>query len=257
MSVLITGLNGTLAPHVANALKIAGHAVAAWDRTLVDPGTATQSQITHHLDRLAPDGIIHLAMGPESWAAAMASHMAERGLPFVFTSTAMVFDAGSGGPHHVHDRPTATDGYGVYKIGCEDAVLAASRSAVVARIGWQIDCDSLTGNNMLAQLMSQAQAGPIRASAAWIPATSFMPVTAAGLFGLYQLASIGKAGGLHHLDSNALASLTFPQIVKGLSRQVGELWEIEVTCDYVHDQRLMPAPRTDTILLPGLPFSSA
>jgi dTDP-4-dehydrorhamnose reductase len=254
MKVMVTGLNGTLAPHVARCLEAHGHDVTPWDRTRLDPNAASPSDIRRHLDQLAPDAIFHLAMGSEGWAAAMAAFMAERGGPFIVTSTAMVFDAASGGPHHVHDHRGATDGYGLYKIRCEDAVLAASPSAIVARVGWQIDADTLTGNNMAAQLQAQAASGPIRASASWIPATSLMPDTAAGLVELCTLAAAGKAAGIHHLDSNAQSKLTFPQIVTGLARRLGQPWAVAVTDDYTHDQRLMPAQRADTVSLPALPF---
>jgi dTDP-4-dehydrorhamnose reductase len=252
MKVMVTGLNGTLAPHVAQALKAAGHQVIAWDRTQLDPNAAAPSETRHYLEAQAPEGIVHLAMGAESWAAAMAGFMAERGGPFVFTSTAMVFDAASGGPHHVQDARTAQDEYGRYKIRCEDAVFAANPAAAIARIGWQIDAETLKGNNMAAQLQAQANTGPIRASRTWTPATSLMPVTAAGLTHLFTLATTGKAAGLHHLDSNAQTSLTFPQIVKGLARHLNQTWAIEETDDYTHDQRLMPANRPDTSVLPGL-----
>jgi dTDP-4-dehydrorhamnose reductase len=254
MKVMVTGLNGTLAPHVARLLKAKGQEVIAWDRNRLDPNSANLSDITQYLDQLAPDGIVHLAMGAERWAAAMASAMAERGLPFVFTSTAMVFDAASSGPHHVQDLRTATDDYGSYKIRCEDGVLAANPQAIVARIGWQIDADTLTGNNMAAQLHAQAASGPIRASGSWTPAASFMPVTAAGLVDLFALGTAGKAAGIHHLDSNVHTKLTFPQIVKSLAQHLGQPWEIDVTNDYTHDQRLMPADRADTVHLPVLAF---
>jgi dTDP-4-dehydrorhamnose reductase len=250
MRVLVTGLNGTLAPHVARQFAAAGHTIVAWDRAQVDPEAIDPAGVARHLDAQAVDGVVHLAMGSERWAAGMAAHMGRLGLPFVFTSTAMVFDARSGGPHHIGDSRTAADGYGTYKIRCEDAVLAANPAAVVARIGWQIDLETRSGNNMVAHLQAQAAQGPVRASRLWTPAASHMADTAAGLSALFGLAQAGQAAGVHHLDSNARSALTFPQIVAHLARQAGMAWAIEVTTDYAHDQRLMPAPRADTVVLP-------
>ena len=47
-------------------------------------------------------------------------------LPFLFTSTAMVFDHEPDGPHRPADPRTARDDYGRMKIASEDAVLAAT-----------------------------------------------------------------------------------------------------------------------------------
>jgi dTDP-4-dehydrorhamnose reductase len=253
--ILITGLNGTLAPHVARKCQKIGHVVISWNRAAVDPNATSEDALHQHIDALSPDGILHLGMGSEAWAAVMAAHMGHKGLPFLFTSTAMVFDADQGGPHHVNDLRVARDDYGRYKIRCEDAILAANPTATIARIGYQIDCDTRTGNNMVAHLIEQSQTGPIRASQSWVPATSQMADTAAGLMTLLALAQRGLAGGLHHLDSNAATALTYPQIVAWIGKRLNLDWQIEPTDDYRHDQRLLPAAREDTAHLPDLPMA--
>jgi dTDP-4-dehydrorhamnose reductase len=254
--LLVTGLNGTLAPHLARTLQAHGHEVLHWDRHALDPNTASQEAIHAHLRTLAPEGIFHLAMGSEAWAAAMARDAALHNTVFVFTSTAMVFDASSGGPHHIDAARTARDDYGRYKIRCEDAVLAANPRAVIARIGYQIDAVNRSSNNMVAHLLQQAAQGPIRASQAWIPATSFMQDTAGALHALFNLAAQGtqgQAAGLHHLDSNAADAWTYAHIVQTLAQRLQLRWAVEVTHDYVHDQRLLALPqRADTVHLPSL-----
>ena len=233
MKLLITGMNGTVAPWVSREAETRGWDVVAWDRHAVDP--ANESAALAFLRAEAPDAIVHLAMGAESWAGQLAGFARLHGVHLVFVSTAMVFDASSGGPHRPGDPRTAKDDYGQYKIRCEDAVLTACPSATVARIGWQIAADAV-GNNMLRHLDEQhARDGRIRASSAWRPACSFMSDTAAALCDLVQEGT----GGAVHLDSNALDALTFDQLVQQLAKKFERNWVVEATQDYVHDQRLV------------------
>lgn len=74
------------------------------------------------LQRMRPDAIAHLAMGAESWAAQLAAYAALAQIPFVFTSSAMVFHHQPDGPHAESDVANAEDEYGRYKIRCEQAI---------------------------------------------------------------------------------------------------------------------------------------
>lgn len=244
MRLLITGLRGTLAPQLAQAARGAGHEVLAWDRQAVDPQQAVVAE--RWLADLAPDAIAHLAMGDTAWAALLARHAAQRDLPMVFTSTAMVFDHEPDGPHGLHDPRTARDDYGRYKIACEDAVRAAHPGATVARIGWQID-PTASGNNMLMALDDwQRRDGRVAASRAWRPACSFMADTAAALL---QLLEEPTPPGLVHLDSNADEGHSFDRIVAALrERFERHHWQLAVHEDYRHDQRL----RGGAERMPGL-----
>jgi dTDP-4-dehydrorhamnose reductase len=246
MKLLITGLNGTLAPKVALAAERLGYEVVGWDRARVPPDDAAAAG--SWLERCSPDAVMHLAMGSEHWAAQLAAFAAQRGLPFIFTSTAMVFHHQPDGPHAPGDRRTAQDDYGRYKIRCEDAVQAANADAVIARIGWQIDADG-RGNNMLAALRDwQATQGRVAASRAWRPACSFMEDTAAALLALLQ----APEAGVHHLDSNAEEAHGFDRIVQALQQRFKATgWRIVPTEDYRHDQRLVAGP-TQQVRLPPL-----
>ncbi|WP_377155281.1 sugar nucleotide-binding protein [Roseateles sp. UC29_93] len=113
MKLLITGLNGTVAPWVGREAETRGWDVVGWDRGAVDP--ADEAAALAFLRAEAPDAIVHLAMGAESWAAQLAGFARLHGVPLVFVSTAMVFDASSGGPHRPRDQRTAKDDYGQYK----------------------------------------------------------------------------------------------------------------------------------------------
>jgi dTDP-4-dehydrorhamnose reductase len=234
MRLLITGLAGTLAPHLASAARSAGHEVLTWDRAAVPPDDVPAGAAW--LDAEQPDAIAHLAMGASDWAARLAAHAALRGRPFLFTSTAMVFHHEPDGPHAPGDERSARDDYGRYKIACEDAVRAAHPGAVVARIGWQIDERAL-GNNMLAHLDQwQARDGRIGASRAWTPACSFMADTAAALLALIE----APLAGVVHLDSNAREGRTFDAVVAALAQRFERRhWVIAPHDDYRHDQRLV------------------
>lgn len=232
--ILITGLNGSLAPRVAQAAQQRGYAVVGWDRSAVPPeSTAAGAALLAHLQ---PCAILHLATGSEAWAGQLAAYAAQQGVAFVFTSTAMVFDHVPDGPHRVGDARTAKDDYGRSKIRSEDAVLAANAAAMVARIGWQIDPE-VVGNNMLRALDDwQLREGCVAASRAWRPACSFMTDTATALLDLME----HPQPGVHHLDSNAEEGHSFDRIVAALQTQYQRLhWQIRLHADYVHDQRLV------------------
>ena len=232
-STLITGLNGTVGPALRDALVAAGHPCVGWDRSAVSPDDG--AAVRAHLDALDPGGVCHLAFGAEAWAAELAAWCARRGRPFLFTSTAMVFHHEPDGPHRPADERTARDDYGRYKVRCEDAVRAANPAAIVARIGWQI-ATRRGGNSMLEALHAQAANGVLRASARWIPATSFLVDTADALRDLL----LAGAGGTFHVDGNAESAWDYHRIVRALQARHGDpSWRVEPTDEYVHDQRLV------------------
>lgn len=230
MHLLLTGASGTVGGAVTAAAAAAGWTVTPWDRRRASPDDP--AAIDWMVGTTAPDAIVHLAMGAPSWAGQMARLAEGAGVPFVFTSTASVF--APPGPHSPGDVRTAVDDYGRYKIECEDRVRETSGRAVVVRLGYQIDL-ARGGNNMAAHLRQQAEAGPIRASADWIPATSLLDDTAAVLLALLAT----PQPGLHHLDANAVEAWTYPQIVRAIAGALRRGWAIEETHDRVDDQRLL------------------
>ncbi|OGH62161.1 MAG: hypothetical protein A3G34_15620 [Candidatus Lindowbacteria bacterium RIFCSPLOWO2_12_FULL_62_27] len=249
MRIVITGLNGTVGPKVARVFRGQGADVVGWDRSEVPPDD--RNAVAKYIERTRPDAICHLAMGSEAWAGVLARYAAANDIPFLFASTAMVFDASPDGPHRPGDRRTAKDDYGRYKIRCEDAVLENHPGAIVARFGWQIDSDAV-GNNMLAHLdQQQSRDGNVQASRRWIPACSFMDDTAVSLWALIA----GRERGVFHLDSNARDAWTFDRIALAVRRRFGrERWAIEVTESYTHDQRLGGHENRITSLSDRLPL---
>jgi len=234
MKWLITGLNGTLAPVLAQKAGDLGAEVLAWDRNRLPPDDVASADAW--LRRERPDAIAHLGMGSVDWAGRLARYAAEDGKPFVFTSSAMVFHHVPNGPHAVDDERSAQDPYGRYKRECEDAVLASHPEASVVRIGWQIDAVR-TGNNMLMALDRwQATEGRVSASQVWKPACSFMVDTAAALARLL----LQPVPGVSHVDSNAEEGHDFAQLALALKLTFHrEAWSIHVHEDYAHDQRLL------------------
>jgi dTDP-4-dehydrorhamnose reductase len=234
VKLLLTGLNGTLAPQLARAAGASGVEVIGWDRARLDPEDHAAAQAW--LDVQRPDAIAHLAMGSAAWAGRLAAQAAARGIPFLFTSTAMVFHHEPDGPHAPDAPRNAQDDYGRYKIGCEDAVLAAGPAATVVRIGWQIDAEQ-PGNNMLMALDQwQAREGCVAASRVWRPACSFMADTAAALLALLR----EPQPGVVHLASNADEGHSFAELVVALKARFGrDAWRLREHEDYRHDQRLL------------------
>lgn len=233
MRLLVTGLSGTLAPVLARVAQAHGHQVLGWDHRSLGFGDAQA------FARLAPDAVAHLAMAGAEDSARLAALAHAAALPFVVTSTAMVFHHQPDGPHRPGDARSAQDDYGRAKIAMEDAVRAAHPGASLLRIGWQIDAQALgpRSNNMLAQLDRwQAEQGEVAASTAWIPACSFMEDTAAALLRLLD------QPGLHHVDSNAQDAWSFARLVAALRQHLGRSWVLREHADYRHDQRLLGGP---------------
>ena len=235
--ILVTGMSGTVAPRFANVATSAGHQVVPWVRGEVSPDDVDACH--RFLDDQRPDAIVHAAFGAESWAGLLASHTSRRAIPFVFTSTTMVFARRPDGPYTITSPRTATDEYGAYKIRCEDAVWEANPDAMVARLGYQIDPDGV-GNNMVAHTdAQQAAAGMVRASTRWIPACAFLEDTAAALLSLVS----DPQPGLHHLDGNGHTSWTHARILRSLAATLGRPWRIVETDEPDHDQRLIDSTR--------------
>lgn len=233
MKWLITGLGGTLAPVLARVARGRGVEVIGWDRRAVPPDDALAANA--RLVQVRPDAIAHLGMGSSAWAALLAAHAASGGLPFIFTSTAMVFHRVPDGPHAAGDERNTQDPYGEYKRECEDRVLAAHPGATVARLGRQI-VPRQQGNNMLMALDEwQSSKGVIAASRLWRPACSFMEDTAVALADLL----LDPGLRVLHLDSNAGEGHSFDAIARALQRSFGRAhWRISPDDDYKHDQRL-------------------
>ncbi|MCA3243436.1 MAG: sugar nucleotide-binding protein [Rubrivivax sp.] len=253
MRLLVTGLSGTLAPLLAEAALAQGHDALAWDHRAAGP--AEGPGFTNSFAQWAPEAVAHLGLADTASTAALATCAVRLGIPFLFCSTAMVFNHKPDGPHGLDDTPNAVDDYARAKIAAEDAVQCAHPSASIVRIGWQIPREEAGGfqpgqrppNHMLATLDRwQAEEGRIAASRRWIPACSFMDDTAQAMLDLLT------QPGIHHLDSNIHTAWTFDTLARAMQRYFRRPhWNIEVVDGYAHDQRLLPGPG-QSLRLPGL-----
>lgn len=247
MNVVITGARGTVGTALTAYLKSIGHTPIAWDRERVPIDDYGAMQ--RFLRDVRAHVVIHLALAsvptgrPNEnwlvgwhWPSELAWLTRQLVIPFVVTSTAMVFTNDAKGPFSPDHPPDATEGYGGDKARMEQRVLAQNPDAHVVRLGWQI-ADAPGSNNMIDFFdRNQREHGRIRASRMWYPATSLVADTAAALW----RAAGWSRGGILHVDSNR--GDTFFDIATALNKRHGNCWVIEPSEDFVYDQR-MPDPR--------------
>lgn len=230
MKVLVTGMNGTVAPVLARHLSAAGHTVVPWNRADVSPDDL--SAVRAFVERTAPDWLFHLAMGSPAWAETMAQTCGERGTKFLFTSTVSVYAHTQRGPLTIDVQPEPNDDYGRYKLECEQRVRAANPKSQLARLAWQIGT-APGSNNMIDYLDRTArEKGRIEASTKWYPACAFLEDTAEALTTLMT----SKREGLYHLDGNP--GLNFFEIATNLNRLRGNPWTIVPAQEPSQDNRM-------------------
>ncbi len=241
-TIVMTGLTGTLAPQVAHQFQLRGWEIIEWNHHQVSPDDQQQREQFWQQHKI--DAVCHMAMGSEAWAAWLGERCKQQNIPYLFVSTAMVFDASKSGPYGILEHRNTQDDYGKYKVGCEDAIWQVNSDAMIARIGWQFH-QQATGNNMLAYLEQQHQEhGVINASVAWYPATSHMDDTALAFLQLIER----NEAGLYHLDSNVTDKWSFYELVCALKQHFSKPWQVIPNNDYQHDQRLTD----ERIALPSL-----
>ena len=228
--VLITGMNGTVAPAIADELRARRDDVVAWDRGAVSPDDL--EAVARFIREVKPSALIHCAMGNPQWAEDMARVCAEEGSTFLYVSSASVYGTQQQGPFTVYDTPEPSDDYGRYKLECEQRVRAANADARIVRIGWQIALRP-GGNNMVEHLIRrQAEDGCLAASTEWFPACSFLDDTARALVDALDLPP-----GLYLLDGNP--GWNFAQIAQGLNLAMGGHWDVRLTQGFRWNNRMM------------------
>ncbi len=217
----VTGLTGTVAPFLVEALKTKGFTTGGHHIRVNEVQDISLSLADINL--VQPTIIFHLALGPIAWAEALASYADQHDLPFVYVSTASVFDDNAAGPYHLSAQVNAKQGYGLYKYQCEQAVLKANPNAYVIRIGWQIDPQQRTNtNNMFRFFQDQInQQGKIVVSDQFYPSTSWLNDTSDALVNL----TFDHPSGLYHLNGNTSDSLY--TIANKLNLQFKKNWIIE------------------------------
>jgi dTDP-4-dehydrorhamnose reductase len=228
--ILLTGMNGTVAPVLAEELRRRGDEVVAWDRGAVSP--EDRGAIESFIRETKPSALVHCAMGSSQWAEDMSRVCAEEGSTFLYVSSASVYGTQQYGPFTVDDVPQPSDDYGRYKLECEQRVRAANADARIVRIGWQIALRP-GGNHMVEHLIRrQAEDGHISASTEWFPACSFLDDTARALADVLELAS-----GLYLLDGNP--GWSFRDIAVALDTAMGGKWDVRSTQEFRWNNRMI------------------
>lgn len=232
-TVLLTGMNGTVAPVLAAALDARGFNPVAWDREAVSPDHP--DAVARFITDVEPVALVHCAMGSPLWAAHMAQQCATHDIRFLHTGSVSVFGAHQRGPFTLDSVPEPDDDYGRYKLECEQHVLAANAEARVVRLGWQIALRS--GGNQMADYFTrlQAEKGEVAASTEWFPACSFLDDTARVLAEM-TTGDLAPAAGVYMLDSNPGWSLF--DIAGALNAAMSAQWQVRATDDRNVDHRM-------------------
>jgi dTDP-4-dehydrorhamnose reductase len=217
----LTGLTGTVAPFLVQALKTKGFTTGDHHIRVNEVKDIPLS--LEDLDLFKPTIIFHLALGPIAWAEALASYAYQHHLPFVYVSTASVFDDNAAGPYRLSAQVNAKQGYGLYKHQCEQAVQKANPQAYVIRIGWQIDPHQRTDTNNMFHFFQNKlnQQGKIVVSDKFFPSASWLNDTGEALVNVSQ----EFPSGLYHLNGNTQDSLY--TIANKLNQQFKKNWMIE------------------------------
>lgn len=242
--LLITGIHGTIGPKLAEYAKNQGFDIVSWPRHIVDPENVSEANL--FLFRMNLSAIVHLGMGSERWAALIAHFAKVNNIPFVYTSSVMVFSDRRNGPFTIKDIPDSNDSYGQYKLRCEQAIRDASLKSCILRLGWQISEDGI-GNNMVHFLDDeQSRRGKVSCSDMWIPACVFLSDTVETIMRCVN----ERWYGLFHVDGNSEDGFSYAKIVELLKQKLNRNWNIEINHDYVHDQRIkdeyLPTKRIST-----------
>ena len=227
--VIVTGMSGTVAPALAEVLRMRGGEVVAWDRLAVPPDDRRTA--AGFVRDVRPGALVHCATGSPQWAEDLARVCAAEGMIFVHVSSASVYGTHQHGPFTVAAVPEPSDDYGRYKLECERLVRAANPDARILRIGWQIALRR-GGNTMVEHLFrQQAEQGHVAASTAWIPACSFVDDTAVALAD-----AIDRAPGVALLDGNP--DWSFWRIASALNTALNGPWVIRASEDFRWDNRM-------------------
>lgn len=232
MRVIITGMNGTVAPAVAGAMSQRGWTSIAWDRRTDPP--ATEADVRRVIDGQRPDLVCHIATGPLEWAQWIAEVCAARRTALIWTSTVSVFSESAKAPIPPEATPDAADGYGAYKAQGERRVRGAHPGAIIARLGWQI-AQGPGSNSMTDHLCRAAEAsgGRIEASTRWIPSCAMLRDTASAIADLAQR----NVPGTYNLEGNAAGSSMF-DLARGIAAMLERPWVVAPAETPVRDNRM-------------------
>lgn len=181
-SLWITGASGFLGWHACQALSCDWQIYGTYHTRPVtlEKGTVESLDLLEddavqaYLDKTQPDAVLHTAAiskagqcqrDPDSSypvnvtsAVTLAQRCAEAAIPFVFTSTDLVFD-GTQAPYQEGDLPTPVNHYGHQKAEAEQSILAVYASATVCRLPLMYGAATPTATCFLQNFLATMQAG--------------------------------------------------------------------------------------------------
>ncbi|MFU8792770.1 MAG: sugar nucleotide-binding protein [Acholeplasmataceae bacterium] len=201
MNICITGMNGTIAPVVANHLATLGHTIIPLNRNYID--ITKISEVKAFFQSVSPDWVLHFGLGALEWSEMLAMLTHELKIDYMYISTVMVFDGMTQqGPHHLKDIPNPKETYGHHKYQSEQAVMKANPKTTIVRLGWQIG--DLPGSNQMINFLAleMAEKGVVSASTKAYPASSFLSDTAKAIADILDMPK-----DLYMVDSNDGLSL--------------------------------------------------
>ncbi len=220
MAILITGVSGFLGSHLARLLQEQGRPFTGIyhlkkpELPAEQLDLSSRGEVLKRLKELRPGAIIHLAAASSpNWcelhpqasklvnvdaAITLAAYARDAGIPFIFTSTDLVFD-GQNAPYEEECTPSPICTYGMHKAAAEQGVLLACPEAAVVRLpllyGW--------GANFMKQWVESLRAGqPLPAFVDEYRTPAYVQDAAQGLLMLLNLG----ATGFYHLGGPEAAS---------------------------------------------------
>ena len=200
--VYLTGITGTVAPYIKEALLKEGYHV---DDTHIRINHINDIQtLKSHIEKSKPDLIIHAALGPIETTEMLAEYSYLKNIPFVYISTVSVYEDNKGGPYHKEDTIHVKNEYGLYKYTSEQRAIMINPNTYTMRLGWQISPNAdATTNNMFQFIKAHTnEHGIITVSNQFYPSASFLDDTANAVVDI-----IKKPPGLYLVNSNSKYSL--------------------------------------------------
>lgn len=218
--LLVTGISGFLGWHIAEHLQSDYQLLGIYNKTKPDLKNiqleqldlTDQSAVSILLKGHQPDAILHLAANSNpndceqnllskiinvEVTEQLANHCATQNIPFLFTSTDLVFD-GKNAPYATTDSPNPIMIYGKQKLEAEQNVLKVFPDAIIARMPLMYGLPK-NGLGFMNAWLRNLQAGKnIYCFTDEYRTATFGGDAAQGIFALLK----NKASGIFHLGGS-------------------------------------------------------
>lgn len=178
LRVLLTGASGFLGWNLLHTVPSNIQVVGQYgnnpirvplDET-IQADIAVRASVDQMLEKAKPDAIIHTAAVADAnlfqeekersflinWIATnhMAAYAAEKQIPFIFTSTDLVFD-GTQGEYKETDEPNVLSAYGLSKVSAELGIVARHKHACICRMPLMFGVKGPNGESRLNPMLEK------------------------------------------------------------------------------------------------------